>query len=919
MNKTKSVFFLASLFAASSLFAETAWVTGAYDTRDWDPGEDNILRMGTTTLLGTSAVVRGNGTAAQDTNNPALLTDGEGADGAFDSAKIMSASSGHVEWSFESPMYLGELRIYSRWGNGGRDGIAIDDVKVKYSSEGEWTSLGCGAVSYGLNDNNTAGSLFAVLKDSDDAPIASLVVGLQIVFSNAQDNNGTGYAEIEAIGSEQPLVPRVKNVWQTGGAWPVNGSFIPGENNELRGLSPSEGDSTSGIGTAGDGGNMGGLRVLTDGEVGDGSQSYRCSVRTDDVFSYNLDEPADIRECRFYSIWSDSGRDTINIRAIKVKQQGATRWRTLSDSAVTVVDDPSFRNYAYFKTEDGSPLATNVVAIQFCFGRQENSWTGYAEFEALAVGPEPTGRMDIETRGYDHVVLNGVVTGLGKGATAADVFFAYQKGDSTEGLSLEGAASRGTVTQADQAAVIALDGLEQQTTYSYIFKIVNDRNIASEVYEGTFTTAQLVPVVADDWLTVPAGDWAEVASDCAIKGFDNMGTLVVKTGVRLTDSDGFGNASTLGRGEGITASLTLEENAYVEVHAGSQPCFHVGGSSGRGYLTVGAGATFTTGLNRMVLANGSGTYANLAIYGTVSASEVQPNAYWPENTLSVDPLGRPIASETTVYAGGKLSCGTYKAWDFARCNLTLAGGTLEVTKGGEDFFNNESAKATLVLAVEPAATPSVIDVGANDVTFTRPGKDWQDPAPAGSRTLFLTGAGALEKRGSGTLALTERIDMTRYEGDVSVSAGALHLDGAAATFNSLSVAPGAFLYMAPGASLAVKTASSLGALRLDADYDYDPEVDPETGTAPAVKSVPVLDGFTLADAGTLDLVSARDKGDVLVGDRIPVMLAVTNATIGAGQKWSVTFNGTRTPYHFIADYKGEPVLRRNLGFAILVR
>ena len=70
MNKTKPVFFLASLFAASSLFAETAWVTGAYDTRDWDPGEDNILRMGTTALLGTSDVVRGFGTAAQDSSIP---------------------------------------------------------------------------------------------------------------------------------------------------------------------------------------------------------------------------------------------------------------------------------------------------------------------------------------------------------------------------------------------------------------------------------------------------------------------------------------------------------------------------------------------------------------------------------------------------------------------------------------------------------------------------------------------------------------------------------------------------------------------------------------------------------------------------------------------------------------------------------
>ena len=914
MNKTKPVFFLASLFAASSLFAETAWVTGAYDTRDWDPCDNNILRLDTTTLLGTSAVVRGFG----DTNDPALLTDGAGADGAFDSTKIMCASSGHVEWSFGKPMYLYELRIYSRWGDGGRDGIAIDDVKVKYSSDGEWTSLGCGAVSYGLNDNNTAGSLFAVLKDSDDAPIASLVVGLQIVFSNAQDNSGTGYAEIEAIGSDQQLFPQAKNVWQTGGAWPVNDDFIPGVNNVISGLTPSE-DSIGADGSAGAGEGVGLPEKLTDGEAKTGSKGYRCAVSTDNVFAYNLEEPADIRECRFYSVWDDNGRDTINIRAIKVKLQGATRWRTLSNSAVTVVDDSSHRNYAFFKKEDGSPLATNVVAIQFCFGYQENNWVGYAEFEALAVGPEPTGRMDIETRGYDHVVLNGVVTGLGKGATTADVFFAYQEGDTTDGLSLEGAASRGTVTQADQAAVIALDGLEQQTTYSYIFKIVNDRNIASEVYKGTFTTAQLVPVVDGKWLTVPAGDWAEVTENRAIEGFDNMGTLVVKTGGRLTDSDGFGNASTLGLGEGITASLTLEENAYVEVHAGSQPCFHVGGSGGRGYLTVGAGATFTTGLNRMVLANGSGTYANLAIYGTVSASEVHPNANWPGTTLSVDPLGRTIASETTVYAGGKLSCGVYKAWDFARCNLTLAGGTLEVTRGGADFFNNESAKATLVLAVEPAATPSVIDVGANDVTFTRPGKDGLDPAPTGSRTLYLMGTGALEKRGSGTLALTERIDMTRYEGDVSVSAGALRLDGAAATFNSLSVAPGAFLYMAPGASLAVKTASSLGALRLDADYDYDPEVDPETGTAPAVKAAPVLDGFTLADAGTLDLVSARDRSEVLTGDRIPVNLTFANATIGSGQKWSVTFNGTRTPYHFIADYKGSPVLKLNQGLSVIVR
>lgn len=54
------------------------------------------------------------------------------------------------------------LNIYTIWGDGGRDGIAIDQVLCKLDGSDEWVDV-AGAVSYGVADNNTFGALYASL------------------------------------------------------------------------------------------------------------------------------------------------------------------------------------------------------------------------------------------------------------------------------------------------------------------------------------------------------------------------------------------------------------------------------------------------------------------------------------------------------------------------------------------------------------------------------------------------------------------------------------------------------------------------------------------------------------------------------------------------------------------------------------
>ncbi len=158
-------------------------------------------------------------------------------------------------------------------------------------------------------------------------------------------------------------------------------TFSPTANNLLAGLLPSTNttinNNWTGTQTAAE---------LTDGVVitndtvhcftlGAGSIRYTLPVSGSAV-GY------DITRVNIYSGWVDTGRENINLAAI--------RYSTVADPTNFIAIPLSAMNYEGGSRQEivsavgyGGVLASSVYAIQFDFGSQENAWVGYRELEVV--------------------------------------------------------------------------------------------------------------------------------------------------------------------------------------------------------------------------------------------------------------------------------------------------------------------------------------------------------------------------------------------------------------------------------------------------------------------------------------------------------------------------------------------------------
>ncbi|MGI5869255.1 MAG: hypothetical protein ACOX9C_07420 [Kiritimatiellia bacterium] len=196
-----SVFVLA-LAASPSARAAPIWTTDSYDPTRWTASSNNVL-LGVTAGGSVSIYTEVGKDLSTD---PATLTDGVVPGATTDFTKIFGIAGGALEWTFGSETSISELRIFTRWCDGGRDGINITSVAVKYTANGNWETLNdVPPVNYGNGDNATSSHLSAILLDSTGNALATDVVGLKLAFG-PQDNNGTGYAEIEALGPVTNIV-----------------------------------------------------------------------------------------------------------------------------------------------------------------------------------------------------------------------------------------------------------------------------------------------------------------------------------------------------------------------------------------------------------------------------------------------------------------------------------------------------------------------------------------------------------------------------------------------------------------------------------------------------------------------------------------------------------------------------------------
>ncbi len=178
------------------------WETGQYTPATWTAqtsGDGNILAE---MIADTSAIVYYTEGGKPMTQNAAALTDGVVPGAGIDYTKVFGIKSGSIVWTFESAMTLDSIRIFSRWGDGGRDGIAITKVEVLHAGDTDYTDTGAPAVSYGVGNNTSGGALYAFLADSGGEAVATSVAAIKLTFG-AQDNNGSGYVEFEMIGREE--------------------------------------------------------------------------------------------------------------------------------------------------------------------------------------------------------------------------------------------------------------------------------------------------------------------------------------------------------------------------------------------------------------------------------------------------------------------------------------------------------------------------------------------------------------------------------------------------------------------------------------------------------------------------------------------------------------------------------------------
>ena len=353
---------VAGLFALGANAGMT-WVTGSYSPTDWNPAANNVLKGLSATKTGDWYTESG----VSIGNNVSLLTDGAVSGATVDYTKIAALKTGvTLAWTFTSVASISKINIYSRWGSGGRDGICITKVEVKHSGSDSWVDLNAPEVAFqtkAVTGNNTSynqdNALMAVLAQSDGGPLAENATALRLTFGT-QDNNGTGYVEIEAVATGP--------VW-TVGKWKT-ADWQPVEQNLLMLHSPCSSANPDGSAT-----------FMVDGkiDVNQGKPYFNgnCSK------TWYLDGAYDLRELRLWTGWPDSGRDQINITSVSVKYAGDADFTPLTGAVAYDAKDNNYHNYAILKDAAGGYLAKNVVALRVSFGSHENSGVCYQEVELI--------------------------------------------------------------------------------------------------------------------------------------------------------------------------------------------------------------------------------------------------------------------------------------------------------------------------------------------------------------------------------------------------------------------------------------------------------------------------------------------------------------------------------------------------------
>lgn len=186
---------LMAFCVGSAAFAEPAWVTEPFLKANWTANPSNVLRLASSSTAGSQYY---------DGKMEAFGNNGNTSNGAV------------FTWTLPDPVTIMGVGIYTCYGDAGRDGINVAKIEYKYKDgeEGVWYDIGAPAVEYAtknVDGGNTghkipgtstsvSGTMKAVYMADPGDYFATGVTDIRITFGSPQDNDKSGYGELEVIG-----------------------------------------------------------------------------------------------------------------------------------------------------------------------------------------------------------------------------------------------------------------------------------------------------------------------------------------------------------------------------------------------------------------------------------------------------------------------------------------------------------------------------------------------------------------------------------------------------------------------------------------------------------------------------------------------------------------------------------------------
>lgn len=190
---------------------------GDYTVADWTPSEGNQMKL-CSSMSKTKIETTGNNSGIVRTTTDITSTHSHMIDKTVGTTSGQQIEPGAVvTWNFSTPFTLDAFKVFSHWGDNGRDAIVIYDFEVM-GGDGVWTRLFDASHPVLLGTTSSAdlftaaggasggtGHLRFALTRTDGDPIATDVAAIR-VRTGSGSSYGTGWnasfwTEVEAIGS----------------------------------------------------------------------------------------------------------------------------------------------------------------------------------------------------------------------------------------------------------------------------------------------------------------------------------------------------------------------------------------------------------------------------------------------------------------------------------------------------------------------------------------------------------------------------------------------------------------------------------------------------------------------------------------------------------------------------------------------